>query len=175
MGEKKTFYGLMQTLQDVENEMIDLDPQQIKELLGDIKGKVDGVYEWITRLDAERERLAENIRKLQARKKAVENAKDRFKEYIGYTLTANDTPMLMGNLWSVSAKAKESIKAKKDIELSTMDYIEANKAGDVIKREYKFDAAALKKAYEAEPEKFGKWVEKETKNVVRFTARKIEK
>ena len=175
MEKKRTFYGLMERLQDAENGMIELTPDEIKELLGDIKGKVDGVYEWVSRLDAEKERLADSIKKLQARKKAVENAKDRFKEYIGYTLTANDTPMLMGSMWSISAKPQEFIKAKKDLELSIMDYIDANRSGDIVKREYKLDSAALKKAYEAEPEKFSKWVDKETKNVVRFSARKIEK
>lgn len=167
---KKSFNGLMTALYESENDMLELTPEQIAEILGDLKDKVDGMHDWLGRLDAEKDRLTKDIATLQARKKAVENAKVRFKEYIAFTMANNDTPKLFGNTWSVSCKPQTFVTVKKDIDITTSEYLELD---GLIDRTYKLNSTEVKKAYKADPERFSKYVNVEDKNVVRFTAKRV--
>lgn len=174
---KKTFAQIMTTIYEAENNLINITNDELKEVFGDLKDKVDNVHAWLGKLEAEKERLAKDIKSLTDRKKAVTNAQDRLKRYIGYTMSNNETPKLYGNSWTIDCRKRDFLIVKKDCEISTMDYgIINSAAGDnVIKREYKIDALKAKKAYQNDPEgPLAKYIETETKDVVRFTANKID-
>lgn len=174
---KKTFAELMSTIYEAENQLIEITNEELKDVFGDLKDKVDNVHAWLGKLDAEKERLAKDIKSLTDRKKAVMNAHERLKRYVGYTMSNNDTPKLYGNSWSIDCRKRDFVIVKKDCEISTMDYGIINEAaGDnIIKREYKIDAMKAKKAYQKDPEgPWAKFLETETKDVVRFTANKVD-
>jgi len=172
MSEKLSFYSMMEKLYEAENELIAITDEEIKELLGDLKGKVDGMKDWIDKLDSEAVRLGVLVKQFQGKKKAVENAKDRFKKYIGQTMISNETPVLFGATYNISSKNQTFTKIKKNIDISTLDYAAFKEMG--IEREYKINSTVLKNAVKKEgaPEGLSKFIEVETKPVVRFSIRK---
>lgn len=168
--EKLTFAQMLDRLFEAENDIISLSSEEIKELLGDIKGKVDGIHFWLTKLDAEEERIGNLIKSLKEKKDAVRNSRNRFKEYIAETMIKNDTPKIFGQNYNLGCISRTYVKAKKDIVISTLDY--ATVSEGVIKREYSFDARLLANAFKDEPEKYKKYVTEEVKPSIRFTIRK---
>lgn len=171
--QKKSFFKMMEELYQAENELINLTDEEIAELLGDVKGKVDGLRDWIEKLKAEEKRIGDDIKLLQEKKKSVANARERFRSYVANVMAANETPKIFGNTWTISCSEREYIRAK-EMEITTLDFATLNKNAStpVVKRKYSFDADQLKKAYKEEPEKYGKYVEVERKPSIRFNAKK---
>ena len=163
--KKKSFYDLMAALYEAENELREMSQDDLTELLGNIRDKVDSVHDWIEKEKSEAERIKGHIQDLQRKKKAIENGVERLKLYVARVMADNDTPALFGQVWQVKIQERESIKAK-NIEIDSGLYL---KYKDVMKRTYSFDVMALKKAYKSNPEAFKELVDVDVTTFPKFS------
>lgn len=145
MEPKKTFRSMLETLQEHEDELIDLEPEQIKELLGDLSNKVDGLHDWLGKMDAEAARLGEDIRRLQDRKKALTNAKLRYLDYIAFSMKASDSMEIFGTTWDIKLGKSESV----EVSIEKPDTIHAVSYPDLVTTKYTWNKPEIKKAIKA--------------------------
>ena len=173
MTRKLTFNEILQALTDHENELINLNPEQLGELLGDLRGKVDGVREWEGRLDANIQRVKDDRDKLVARIRTMETARKQVRDYLVFCLKSSDSLMIKGNTWDINLRRRKTIKPS-TTEISSTEYLQLNLDDDkpVIKREYKWNIAALKSAYLEDPELYRNYVTESEIEFPQFTASK---
>lgn len=163
---------LMDKVYEAEEGLLDLTQDDLKELFGNIRGKVDNTYNFLKHLEFSEMRVDADIKTLQNRKKTMQNAQKSLKSYLAHTLEVNDTPVIFGEMWQVKLQKRESIKAK-SIDLTSDHYLELNDRNHpVVNRSYSWDAKALKSAYKSEPEKFGVFVEVGITMFPQFSAKK---
>ena len=169
----ESFNQMLTKLRELEDQLVDLSNDDLKILLGDIKDKVDGVQLWESKLKAEIERVADEIRLLKERKQTMENSLKRFREYLVFTLKANETPMIKGQIWDIKLRKRKLIKPK-DVDITSTDYLKLNhgEGRPVIDRVYKWNVSALKTAYTVEPETFKDYVVETETEFIQFTATK---
>ena len=168
LTERKTFFQLMEQITAAEDASIEeaLTRDQLLEILGDLKGKVDGLHDWDQKLKFDELKVADDIRLLQARKSTIQNARKTLRKSVGEIMKMNDTSMVQGNVWQVKVSQRKSVKVL-PIELTSDHYLNFK---SVIKRDYSFDVTKLKSAYTANPEEFKDFVEVGTIDVVNFSA-----
>lgn len=143
--QKRTFASMLDTMQKCQDELIELEPDQIKELLGDLSSKVDGLHDWLGKMDAEGERLAADIKTLQDRKKALGNAKQRYLDYIAHTMEANDSIEIFGNTWNVKLGKSEAVETS----IEKPDTIHAVNYPEFVSTKYTWNKKSIKDAIKA--------------------------
>ena len=104
---KKSFNQLMETLRQAEDDLINLTNEEMAEIFGDLKSKVDGVYNWESKLKFDIIRVSEDIKKLTERKRTLEGSLKRFRDYMVFVLESNDTPMLKGEMWDIKLRKRD--------------------------------------------------------------------
>jgi len=168
LTERKTFYQLMEQITAAEDASIEeaLTRDQLLEILGDLKGKVDGLHDWDQKLKFDELKVADDIRLLQARKSTIQNARKTLRKSVGEIMKMNDTSMVQGNVWQVKVSQRKSVKVL-PMELTSDHYL---KYKSVIKREYSFDVTALKTAYTVNPDEYKDFVEVGVMDVLSFSA-----
>lgn len=171
--EKKTLASLMNKVFDVEQELISISDDEMKQLFGDLKGKVDSIKEYLLRLDEYEERVSEKIKSLQEYKKTIQNKSTSLKKYVKYVMETQETDELYGHDYVVKLQRRESLKVK-NIEITSDHYLNLNDGLDkqIVKREYSFDATQLKAAYKRDPDKFKDFVEVGTSVFPQFYIKK---
>ena len=97
----RSLWSMLTTLQEAEDELIFITEEEIKELLGDVRGKVDAIEFTIAKLNGEEKRLAALIKKHQSRKSSVKNTIANIKAYCARTLDSMQTDQLFGDEWDV--------------------------------------------------------------------------
>jgi predicted nuclease with TOPRIM domain len=90
----------------------------MNELTGDITAKADNVAAVIKTLDAEADALAEEVKRLQDRKRALSNKSDGLRMYLHHNLKESGLDKVQGHLFTValqknpaSVQVEESILA----------------------------------------------------------------
>ena len=132
---------LLTAIEDLEEGYLDLSREQIETLLGDVKDKVDNIHNFLGRLESDQERLAKDIKILQARKRALANTQDRLKEYVLFSMESNGALLLRGKTWQVKVQKRKTIKIR-DCQLE--DTFEHS---DFVNFEYKFNRERVLEAY----------------------------
>ena len=164
---KKTLASLLDALYEAEENLRDLKEDDYKDLIPDLNGKVDGIYNWLERLKYESIRLKKEVEKLTEHQKAVENSHKNLRRHIAWVMENRGQEEVYGLIKRVKLVSRKTIKAKK-IEITSRHYLELNENRDnpVVKRAYSFDAKELEKAYLADPEKYEAFVNLcETKSI----------
>jgi uncharacterized protein YdcH (DUF465 family) len=135
----RNLYDLLQKLQENDNEF-ELSAEDFAQLNDDLKDKVDGIYEFYSRCEAEIERIDKDyIKPLQARKKAIQNSMDSLENWVIDTMVKNDFPLIHGQLMTIRLQERASIKVD-DLELDQAFYLEHK---DIVKRKYELDKKAI--------------------------------
>jgi len=144
LNQNRSLNGLLTVINLVDEGMIELPQSILTETIGCIKDKVDSIQEVLSRMKSEQERLKAEAEYFTQRRKELENAEKRLKEYIVYCLEKGGSEKLQGNRYTLTLQNRETIKAK-DTEIGSDAYIELNslKPG-VVKRQYSFDSHQLK-------------------------------
>ena len=169
--KKKTLHEMLTAMMEFEDDLIELTPEAIKDLLGDMKDKVDGIRETLKRMEATESMLADDIRYLEARKKALSNSRARMKEYMLNVLSAGDFTQLPGNRWDLKVITQKRNKLKGTADEA--DYINLKEFGFVKKKvEYSFVHAKLSAAFNEDPEQWGDYMEAGTTQFLKFNVRK---
>lgn len=146
LSENKSLNSILTLLAAVDDGMIELSQSDMAETLGSLKDKVDGIYEVISRMKSEQDRLKSEIDNFTAKKKALENAEQRLKDYVVFAMDQDGNVKLQGNRYTLQMQSRELIKVKPFTSLSTTQYVELNTLSPgVVKREYKFDTTLFKK------------------------------
>lgn len=131
--------SILGNLDLVSETSIEIKPEEI---LGDLKDKVDAIYTVLERLEREADRLdsiAEDF-KLAARR--VKENRERLKEYVRFTMTAQGFEKLPGNHWRLQLqKTAPSLAVERE---ATADDLLANP--NLVKRtvSYAWDKNAVK-------------------------------
>jgi len=138
-----SFNEMLIAMEQAEEGLIALDQEEMKDLVGDIRDKTDAIHEVLQRMEYEENRLAENIKKLQDRKKQIKEAQKRLKDYVIYCLERSDMPAVYGKVWDLKI-VKRKITGIRPI---TDD--DARKHQDLIEFSWKWDRSkVLEKAKE---------------------------
>jgi chromosome segregation ATPase len=144
MNKTRTLNALLQDLTSVDEGMLDMSRSALAETVGEIKDKVDALQEVLSRMKSEQDRLKLEADLFTQKRRELENAEKRLKEYITFCLENGGSEKLVGNRYTLSLQSREFIKAKA-IELTSAMYIEINSLRPgTVKREYSFDASQLK-------------------------------
>jgi len=134
---------LLSKLQAVDEGLEDLNKADFDQLIGDLKGKVDSIYYVLTKLGAESDRLADVIKKLQEKKKAIDNGAKRLKDWSVISMSRHDMPYLEGDNFTMRIMSSESVKLNENITLDSQAFM---KYPGLIRRKFEWDKAAVKTA-----------------------------
>jgi hypothetical protein len=171
-ADNKTFADLMRSLKDYDDGIIILSNQEAGAVIGDISNKVDALADLNTRFKAEEDRVDGIIKEFQEKKKQIQNAHKRFKEYIVYSMEASQATKVPGELYSLSIQSRSYIKPQQ-IEISTDLYVTLNLQKDgVVKREYSFDSKAFAALCDENPEVLAQYGETTVSTFPMFRAKK---
>jgi len=163
---------MLETLRQVEDSLVEMTDEEVKALLGDVKGKVDSIYEVITRMLAEEIRLKEAAAALTARARNMKNSVARLKSFCVYAMKADGTSELMGKNFDVKLN-KRVTPTVKDLNITPDIFMELNEVKEgLVKREYSFDKKAMKDLFKASPEKIGEYIFFKEAESISFKAHK---
>jgi hypothetical protein len=103
-------------------------------------------------MESREEMLANDIKLLTGKKKAMTNARERFKDYLVRTMDGHGFQKLPGNKWDVALRTRKKYSAIRPA--TEADY--KGLRGWVVKQkvEYTFDHQKLTAAYKSRPEDF---------------------
>lgn len=157
-------------LKEAEDELIELTDEDLAELLGDLRGKVDAIREVMSRMEATEAFLGEEIRQITARKKSLTASRERFKAYMLQTMNGHQFKQLPGERYDMKVISRKSYKAT--MAPTAAEYLELQ-ADEVVKKTttYAFDHARLTKAFKADPEKFAPYMSEGTSQYIKFNLR----
>jgi hypothetical protein len=145
INENRSLNGLLTVISLVDEGMIELPQSILVETIGSIKDKVDGIQEILSRMKSEQERLKIEAEHFTQRRRELENAEKRLKDYVVFCLENGGSEKLQGNRYTLTLQKRETLKARPNIELGSDLYMELNMLRPgTVKREYSFDAHQLK-------------------------------
>jgi hypothetical protein len=165
---------MLKTLEQVDEGYIVLDNEEMKEIFGDIKGKVDGIYTLVSKLESESARLKKEKEAMEAAHKNMENRIKSIKNYVEYCLTVNETPLLVGDSYQLKLNIRNSVK-KKDVELTSnaATILKLRYPSHVpVREKYELNAGDMKKVFNKED--MEKYFETGESRSVKFSVRKIK-
>ncbi len=143
-----TLPGLLQTLERADQGLLDLSEEAQKQIVAELATKIDAYKYLDEKFDLEIERMAKQVRDLQAVKKTLTSNKERLRELMDFHMKENKFERLPGETYAV-----QRIVKKHDIELTvgppTAEDVVAWPA--FVKASYSWDAVALKNAIKADP------------------------
>lgn len=144
--KKKSFLKLLQKLQEFDSEVMEIDPKEIKELVGDvIPDKVDNCREFLLELESRAEIYKKKIDELAAAKKTIENQIKSYKRYLAFSLQSTGTTKMPGNLYSISLQTRKNINPV-ECDLTAQEYIDINLLQPgTVERVFKFNLQNFKK------------------------------
>ena len=161
---------MLETLRQVEDSLVEMTDESVKELLGDVKGKVDSIYEVITRMQSEEVRLKEAAAKLTDRARNMKNSVARLKSFCLFAMKADGTSELMGKNFDVKLNKRVTPTVKSQNITPDM-YMDLNEIKDgLVKREYSFDKKAMTDLFKASPEKIGEYIHLNESESISFKA-----
>ena len=165
-----TLNDMLSKLKAAEDELIELTDEDIAQLLGDLRDKVDAIREVMRRFEAEEAFLADEIKQLTARKKSVSGSRERFKAHMIHVMNEKEFKQLPGERFDmkiITRKVYRSIVAP-----TAAEYLELQDEGLVKKTTtYAFDHSALTRAFKADPERLGAFMEEGTSQYIKFNLR----
>lgn len=160
---------LLRTLEDAENGLIDASNDELKETLGDIRDKVDSVYEVHSRLCSEEKRLEAHIKDLTKRKKTVKKSVKRLEDYLLYCMEEADTKLLCGKYWDIKTSQRKS-EAVREFEVNQEVF---EKLGPVfVNREFSINKSMIKYVAKSNPDIKDEYIETRINKSVKFSNHK---
>jgi|GEM_PF-5781086 len=137
----QNFYLLLDRM-NKNDEAEELSEEDFNELIGTVKGKIDGIKDFLSRCEFEQKRLDETyIKPVQARKRAIKNSADRLKRWAVTSMVDNDMVVLHGDLFTIRLGETKSAECS-EVDINPTMYL---KNKDLIKRKYEFDKTAIAK------------------------------
>jgi hypothetical protein len=162
---------MLTTLKAAEDELIELTDEDIADLLGDLRGKVDAIRELMRHWEAKEAFLAAEIKELTARKKSVTASRERFKTYMLRTMNGHEFKQLPGERFDLKVISRKAYKAT--MAPTAAEYLELQDFVGVVKKttNYAFDHSLLTKAFKADPERLAPYMEEGTSQYIKFNLR----
>lgn len=99
----------LHAIKDLEDELIELKPEDLEIVFDGLKEKIDGYVELLQYMDERAEAIKAKAKKLQEQAKYLENSQRRIKEYIGFLLNSHETPELKGNFYKVKVRKHQKV------------------------------------------------------------------
>jgi hypothetical protein len=155
----KTFGELISILQQADNAMIEVTPEEMEDVGNQLAEKVDSLDFILSRMEAEEKRLDDYIEQFSASKKAIANKRKSLKDYIKFVMEKNgfevyefewwhfdyqDWQKISGKMITISMRSSKST----EIELEPTAALYAT-FPKLIKREYAWIKSEVKKELEA--------------------------
>lgn len=133
------FYALADLMEEEfdneTGELINKD-EEIKKLFSELKGsfedKLNNSHRYCLALNGEEEVLAKEIKRLQAKKSAITNKKDRLKKMMLSALQVSAIPKLTTEFYSFSVRKSESVNVI-DEELINRKFLKISYSADKTK------------------------------------------
>lgn len=138
-----TLNEYLQVINDLEEGLVELNPEELGIVFDSLKLKIDGYVELAEYMKDRAAGIKERGKKLLQQAKYLENSEKRLKKYLAFLLETNDTPEILGNIWRVSVR-----KTKKVVTTTDPDDKLIQKYPELMKQkiEYTWDKTALKQA-----------------------------
>ena len=162
-----TLNDLLTTLREAEDGIINMDKEALQSILGNVRHKVDNIFEVMDRLESESDRMARLSKSFAIKKKSLDNQLKRLKEYVLYSMELDEATELYGEVYKLKLYNRKSMKVK-DIDVDSILFMEYP---EVIKREYSFEKNVLKDKYKADPEKYESLMESSQTKHVKFSVK----
>jgi len=141
--EKKnvTLAGYLQVVRDLEDGLIELNPEELGIVFNGLKDKIDGYVELSQYMKDRASALKARGQALIQQAKYLENSEKRLKQYLAMLLQNNETPEINGTMWKVAlTKSKKVIVEKEANEENAGIYPELMRQ----KVTYEWDKTAIK-------------------------------
>jgi len=149
-----TLVDMLNTIHELEDGLIHLTDQEIGVLVGDVQGKIDSIREVLSRMESEENRLAQDIKELQARKRSSANSRKRLKQYVLNTMDCSNLKGLSGKVWDLKIQERKKWITREAANMS--DYMDLGP--NLVRRTFEFCHTSLVNAYKADPEKYQDYV-----------------
>lgn len=141
----KTFGELISILQQADNAMIEVTPEEMEDVGNQLAEKVDSLDFILSRMEAEEKRLDDYIEQFTASKKAIANKRKSLMDYIKFVMEKNGFEKISGKMITISMRSSKST----EIELEPTAALYAT-FPKLIKREYAWIKSEVKKELEAD-------------------------
>ena len=165
-----TLNDMLSKLKAAEDELIELTDEDIADLLGDLKDKVDAIREVMLRMEVWEETIAAEIKELTARKKALGSSQDRFKAYMLHVMNENEFKQLPGQKYELKVMSRKAYKAT--MAPTAAEYMQLG--GDLVRKktEFSFDHARLTAAFKEDPEEMAPYMRETSSRWLKFSVRR---
>lgn len=139
---------LLTKLNDAENAMQEeLTDEQFEELFKSINQKIDSIYNVMTIMDAESDRLKAIEKNFYDQRKKVERNKERLEKWLVYSMKANNMPFILGEKFQVKLVEKDKF-TEEEFEITPMLAMKFNaEFPGLVKIAYSLRKKQLEEAY----------------------------
>ena len=162
-----TLNELLTKLREADDGIIEMDIEQLEETLGSVKDKVDGIFEVISKLESEAERMKKLAKSFAVRQKSCENQVARLKNYITYSMDQDGATEIYGEIHQMKLVSRKTQKVR-DLIIGPEMFI---KFQEVVRRDYSFDKNLLKEKAKADPERYQDLMETSESRHLRFSVK----
>ena len=159
--EKMTFNQLLTTLQNIDNELIEVSFEEHKELAENLKDKIDALAVVKANMESRIAYHKEIIDEHTDIKRRLEKSLDRLKDYVKYAMNLAESKKEIGCKYQVHIVESSKVNTISEEAIFA-------KFPEVINRKFVFD----KKGIKDDIEKYSEIAELEKSQSVRFSVRK---
>ena len=162
-----TLNTLLTKLREADDGIIEMDIEQLQETLGSVRDKVDGIFEVISKLESEAERMKKLAKSFAVRQKSCENQVARLKNYITYSMDQDGATEIYGEIHQMKLVSRKTQKVR-DLIIGPEMFI---KFQEVVRRDYSFDKNLLKEKAKADPDRYADLMETSESRYLRFSVK----
>ena len=96
-------------IEENEGELTEELDNQLKETFTDLEKKIDSYGEMMNALAVQSTQLDNEIKRLQAKKKTIDNTTKRIKEYLLFNMQMTGQSKLKGTFWTASVRNSKAV------------------------------------------------------------------
>ena len=165
--QKQSFWDLLNLLEQIDECVVQLSPEEISRVLEKSQLKVDTYKYVLDKLKSHAEYLGQRAAEFAAAMQATENHVKRLKAHLVWVLEQKGTDRWPGKDYQIKLVATQSIQPQ----------IEPNsrlslKFPDCVKRSYSWDKKALKEALQDPESPLQDYAKVQTNKSIRFSVRR---
>lgn len=141
----KTLAQILKTLEEADNALLDLSPDDMRQLGSMLAEKVDAYHTVLSKMAAEEKRLREEAESFLKPARALASAQERLKQSMSFVMMENKYLRIPGDKYRVELKESKSVSCPLD---PTKD--DQWVYPDFVRVKFEWDKKALREALEGD-------------------------
>lgn len=136
-----TLPKLLQTLDELDQQFIEMSPEELDVIKTKLPQKVDGVFHYLDAMNTRIKQLKERIKEIQETVKALENKQEAVEDYLASKMVEHGFDKLPGHEYTMAVRETEAVGEVDSVEF-TDEFVAKYKP--YIRIKYELSKEALK-------------------------------